>query len=225
MGQSSRHLLCQIRIFGGIQISILLARVCKLLARDAPPLSLPDLLTTFFSHYATFDWKNEIAFDPFFHRTRLQYTRTAREPLSILGYFPPTLNTSHAASLPSVRTISEEFKRVNELLSSPEACWSSFFSSRTLLAEQPIVQSGALEFLSAYKSYVRLDVQFWGLSATKGAQYVGWLESRCVILLVDIGRRIPGIHSHIWPARFVSVAEENVGDVVQRLPGPLSYWT
>ncbi|KAH8889755.1 hypothetical protein GQ53DRAFT_191197 [Thozetella sp. PMI_491] len=184
---------------GGIHISILLARVCKLLARDgrSDPASVPDILATFFHHYASFDWKNEAAFDPFFHKTRLQYTRTTREPLAILGYFPPSLNTSHAASLPSVRTIAEEFKQADALLSSPGAAWSALLGG-----------SGAVDFLSAYKSYIKIDAQFWGLSSMKGAGFIGWLESRCVLLLVDVNRRTPGIHARIWPARFVAAEED-----------------
>ncbi len=66
--------------------------------------------------------------------------------------------------------------------------------------------SGAADFLRAYKSYVKIDVQFWGLSLAKGAAFVGWLESRCVAVLVDIHRRLPTIHARIWPARFVDAA-------------------
>ena len=194
---------------GGIQISILLARVCKLLARKKDSVSVPDILATFFHHYASFDWQREIAFDPFFHRNRLQYHRTTREPLSILSYFPPSLNTSHAASLPSVRTLSEEFKSADAQLSDPETSWASFLGSSASEDKDSVLRTGVTDFLHGYKSYVKIDAQFWGLSSAKGAQFVGWLESRCVMLLVDISRRLPGIHSRIWPARFTLAAEQS----------------
>ncbi|KAM7202066.1 hypothetical protein V8F33_003073 [Rhypophila sp. PSN 637] len=183
---------------GGIHISILLARVHKLLVRDnnnPGMISVPDLLTTFFHHYADFDWEKHLVFDPFFHKRSLNYTRTPREPLAILGYFPPSLNTAHAASVPSTRTIAAEFQRASAaLLSSPDnMSWSSFLAS-----------SGAADFLTTYKSYIKLDVQYWGFSPTRGAQFIGWLESRLVMLLVDMNRRAPSIYARIWPGRFIT---------------------
>lgn len=160
----------------GIQISILLSRVCKLLFRDGTSTSAPTILTTFFDHYANFDWTTKMVFDPFFHK-HLRYLRTAREPMAIMGFHPPVLNTALAASMPSVRTIAEEFRKANEILSSDGITWSDFLGEHQHA-------DGALDFLTTYKSYVKIDVQFWGISLTKGSQYVGWLESRCVVLLV-----------------------------------------
>jgi poly(A) polymerase Pap1/uncharacterized protein (UPF0248 family)/2'-5' RNA ligase len=182
---------------GGYQISILLARVCKLLARDHESVSVPDILATFFRHYASFDWKNKLVFDPFFHKQRLNYTRTSHEPLAILGYFPPSLNTSQAASQPSVRTIATEFKLADKLLSEAE---------QTNLTWPTFLSGGTSDFLTSYKSYVKIDLHYWGSSLSKGAQFLGWLESRCVMLLVDMDRRLTGVlHSRIWPARFVEL--------------------
>jgi len=178
---------------GGIQISLLLARVCKLLPKST---SVPDLLTTFFTHYATFPWATHLVFDPKFHAERLPYTRTSREPLAILGYYPPALNTSHAASIPSTRVVTAEFSRVGELIHSSSAITSW---------EALLRPDGATEFLTSYTAYVRIDVQYWGMSATRGRRFVGWLESRCVLLLVDLHRRAAGLHARMWPARFVVV--------------------
>ncbi|KAH8912841.1 hypothetical protein BR93DRAFT_963977 [Coniochaeta sp. PMI_546] len=193
---------------GGIQISILLVRVHKLLARDNPSVSVPEILLAFFRHYATFDWKTKLVFDPFFHKQRLNYTRTSREPLAILGYFPPVLNTSQAASLPSVRTIAQEFERAARLLDTSGMSWTAFLSGPgdepTPKLSDSLASAGAKDFLGMYKSYVKIDLQYWGLSLSKGAQFVGWLESRFVNVLVDIDRRLAGVlHARIWPARFV----------------------
>ncbi|KAK7956738.1 uncharacterized protein PG986_005960 [Apiospora aurea] len=181
----------------GIQISVLLARICKLLFHDSGSTSVPTILTTFFHHYANFDWTTQMAFDPFFHKS-LRYVRTAREPMAILGFHPLSLNTALAASTPSVRTIAEEFQKASEILCSDGATWSGFLGDHDRV-------DGALDFLKTYKSYVKIDVQFWGISLAKGSQYVGWLESRCVMLLVDLSRRIPNIHARMWPARFVGI--------------------
>lgn len=175
---------------GGIQITVLLARVYKLLARDHASLPIADVLATCFNHYANFDWKNSV-FDPFFHK-ELTYKRTDREPLAILGYFPPALNTSLAASVPSVRTIAEEFKRADHLLSEEGMTWPRFLDD-----------DGTAAFLRMFKSYIKISVQFWGGSLSKGRGFVGWVESRCVSLLVDLNRRAPNLHARFWPARWV----------------------
>lgn len=188
---------------GGFPITILLIRVCKFLARDAPSHSVADILTTFFSHYAVFDWHHKMAFDPFFHRQRLQYTRTPREPLAILGFHTPMLTTTKAASLPSVRTIAEELQRANRLLSQDGMTWSKFLAGTASVEPGMRLTTGATDFLKSYKSYVQITVQYWGVSLNKGSSFVGWLESRCVMVLVDINRRLPNIHARIWPARFV----------------------
>jgi hypothetical protein len=162
-------------LLSGIQISVLLSRVCKLISHDGRSAPLPSILTTFFNHYANFDWSEQLAFDPFFHK-QLRYVRTAREPMAILGFHSPTLNTALNASLPSVRTISNEFKRADGLLSQEGMNWTSFMS----------VSQGSAEFLAAFKTFIKIDTQFWGVSLEKGSSFVGWLESRCVMLLVGM---------------------------------------
>ncbi|KAK0636920.1 2'-5' RNA ligase superfamily-domain-containing protein, partial [Bombardia bombarda] len=194
---------------GGIQIVLLVARVYKMLVRETgQEVSVEDLLVTFFDHYASFDWEHQLVFDPLFHTQRLPFRRaTAREPLAILGYFPPTLNTSQAASMNSARTIKEEFERAAGAVDDAGS-WTSFLcgdgGEPTAAA---VYTAGAIDFLAAYKSYVKIDVQYWGLSPAKGAQFVGWLESRCVALLVNLHRRAPGVYARMWFARFVEVVD------------------
>ncbi|KAI0537584.1 hypothetical protein GGR58DRAFT_342088 [Xylaria digitata] len=180
-------------LLSGIQISVLLSRVCKLLSHEGMAVSLPSILTTFFHHYANFDWSTQLAFDPFFHK-QLRYVCTTREPMAILGFHPPSLNTALNASLPSVRTISNEFKLADALLSQEDMTWTGFLNAT----------QGSTEFLTAFKTFIKIDAQFWGISLAKGSSFVGWLESRCVMLLVDLNRRLPNVHARIWPARFVN---------------------
>lgn len=190
---------------GGIPITVLLARIYKILAHDSAVVSLSDLLATFFNHYAGFNWRADVAFDPFFHK-KLNYRRTDREALAILGYAPPALNTCLAASVPSVRTLAEEFQRADKILSEEGMTWSRFLET-----------DGSADFLKSFKSYIKINVQFWGGSLTKGRGLVGWLESRCVSLLVDLNRRLPDLHVRFWPARFVEASaaastEDEQGD-------------
>ncbi|KAG7287983.1 hypothetical protein NEMBOFW57_007503 [Staphylotrichum longicolle] len=185
----------------GIQISILLARVHKLLAHNNPgtPPSAETLLATFFTHYAAFPFHTHLAFDPFFHRARIPYTRTTREPLAILGFFPPTLNTALAASIPSAQTLAAELRRASDALTTTStipSSWTAFLSA----------PAAAADFLAAHKTFVKLDVQYWGLGLARGAQLLGWVESRCVALLVDLQRRAPGVRGRMWPGRFVERA-------------------
>jgi len=211
---------------GGLQISVLLARVCKLLARGgadgpaAPPPSLSDILVSFFHHYAAFDFQTALVFDPFFHRRRLPYTRTAREPLAILGFHPPGLNTSLAASRPSTRALADEFRRAARLLSEDGMLtWQRFLTggdgggdafpaaAQVSSAGVALLRRGAADFLGAFGGYIRVEVQYWGLSLAKGMSFVGWLESRLVLLLVDLQRSLPRLHARMWPARFVAASE------------------
>ncbi|TLD30973.1 hypothetical protein PspLS_02786 [Pyricularia sp. CBS 133598] len=204
---------------GGIQVSILLARVCKLLARDhGQEVSVPDILCSFFSHYASFDWRNKIAFDPFFH-TKLNYLRSAREPLAILGFFPPALNTTLAATFPSIKAIARELSQANELLKEDGMTWDTFFRGSSAKGDKrQRLARGAADFVRSYKSFVKIELQYWGISLSKGSQFVGWLESRCPLLLVDMSRRLPQLNFRIWPQRFVEQADagepeaSNVGD-------------
>ena len=212
---------------GGIQVAILLARVMKLMQREinkaadddsaatTTPYTVADILVTFFQHYADFDWKTKMAFDPFFHNERSPYSPTNREPLAILGYHRPQLNTSMAASAPSVRVLAEEFQRAARLFKggADGLAWSRFLQGGGCSTgdngpeESRGLPSGAAEFVQAYRSYVKLDLQYWGLSLSRGSAFVGWLESRCVLLLVDLARRLPELNARIWPDRFVEVDE------------------
>ncbi|KAK0665918.1 hypothetical protein QBC41DRAFT_399459 [Cercophora samala] len=176
----------------GIQIAVLLARVQKLLAKSNP--SVEDLIISFFTHYSTFDFATSLVFDPSFHSSTPHYTRSYREPLAILGYFPPSLNTASAATLPSVLTLSKEFSLAASSLSSSPS-WSSFLSPP------------ATTFLTQFKTYIKLDLSYWGLSLVKGASFLGWFESRCALLLVDLGRKCPSLHARMWPARFVEAGD------------------
>ncbi|KAL1893187.1 hypothetical protein Sste5346_006619 [Sporothrix stenoceras] len=203
---------------GGIQIALLLARVMKLMQREVEKVAedggvkeytVADILVTFFQHYAGFDWKTKMAFDPFFHGQKSPYSPSNREPLAILGYHRPQLNSSMAASVPSVRVLAEEFQRAAGLLreGKDSFTWSDFLNGGTVTVP-PALAAGPADFVRAYRSYIKLDLQYWGLSLTRGSAFVGWLESRCVLLLVDLARRLPDLNARIWPGRFVQAEDE-----------------
>ncbi|KAK2767635.1 hypothetical protein FQN54_003793 [Arachnomyces sp. PD_36] len=190
---------------GGIHITLMLSRVCKLLFRDAGAVTASDIICTFFHHYANFDWKTQMVFDPFFYKEQPRPHQSAREPMVILGLHAPRVNVAHTASLPSTKTVIEELKRAERLLSDAEVTWPKLIGD----AENESQVEGEHEFLNAYSSYIKINVQYWGVSPTKGNLLVGWLESRCVPLLVDFNRKLPDIHARIWPARFTQADDTN----------------
>ncbi|KAI9768068.1 MAG: hypothetical protein M1840_005102 [Geoglossum simile] len=183
---------------GGIHITLLLSRVCKLLFRDAGAITAADIICTFFKHYSKgFDWKSEMAFDPFFHTQRPRYQRSvAREPAVILSLHAPAINVAHAASSPSVRTLVEELKRTDRLIEEENITWLKLIDGEEEEGLSPALRSGALDFLKSYNSYIKIDVQYWGTSLAKGSSIIG------LIRITDLNRKLPDIHARIWPARF-----------------------
>ncbi|KAH8172648.1 2'-5' RNA ligase superfamily protein [Sarocladium implicatum] len=177
---------------GGIHISVLLVPVCKSLARAGHSVSVCDIVATFFHHYAEVEWEKQLVFDPFFHK-KTKYHRSFREPLCLLGWHAPALNTAATASVPTVRTLAAEFRRAADLLKQKDIDWDGFLGT----------DHGEAYFLSRYSTYVKVDVHYWGPSPSKGNKLVGWIESRCAMLLVDLDRRVPTLLPRIWPQRFV----------------------
>lgn len=164
-------------LLGGIHITALLVPVVKMLANDVGSVSVGDILSTFFHHYSHVDWKTQVVLDPFFHGTSLNHRRLDREPMCLLGWHPPALNTALNASIPTVQTISTEMARARALLSHQNMTWDRFMGPHT-------ADMGAEDFLKSHKSYIRIDVNYWGSSSQKRNGFIGWLESRCVMLLV-----------------------------------------
>ncbi|KAF7548301.1 hypothetical protein G7Z17_g7156 [Cylindrodendrum hubeiense] len=111
-----------------------------------------------------------------------------------------------------VNAIAGEFSRAKDLLSIESLTWDSILGVGTLNdggIHQP-GDPGAAEFLQAYRSYIKIDAHYWGPSAEKGSRFIGWLESRCVMLLVD--RKLRDILARIWPARFVDESAAATND-------------
>ncbi|PNY24490.1 Nuclear poly(A) polymerase 4 [Tolypocladium capitatum] len=192
-------------LLGGIHIAVMLVPVCKSLANGNSLVSTSDIVTSFFHHYAEFDFKSRLVFDPFFHKD-FKYHRTFREPLCLLGWHAPSLNTATNASAPTVHTISVELARARDLFSREGMTWNEFLGSGDASASLGLAARASAGFLQAYKSYVKIDARYWGSSPTKGKKFLAWLESRCVMVLVDMNRQVPAISTRIWPARFVQTS-------------------
>lgn len=171
-------------LLGSIHISVMLVPICKALAHSTGSVTVGDILVSFFHHYACFDWTQHMVFDPFFHGA-LKYHRSFREPLCLLGWHAPSLNTAATASVPTVRTLGIELRRAESLISQEAMTWGQFLGSDPIdINAGRYISQGAVDFLQSHKSFVRIDVHYWGSSSTAGAKFVGWVESRCVMLLV-----------------------------------------
>ncbi|THC88586.1 hypothetical protein EYZ11_011965 [Aspergillus tanneri] len=168
---------------GGMHIALLLSRICKLSFRQTGTISAVDMVSTFFKHYARFDWTQDIIYDPGFYLSVPRYFRSAREPLVILTQHAPKVNVARAASQLSTRTLEQEFQRADQLFSMPDVTWDR-------VAGAVEGSSGEEDFLRSYRSYAKVDVQYWG-AATK-----------------DIHRKFSDIHARIWPSRFTNMEED-----------------
>ncbi|WQF80047.1 Putative polymerase, nucleotidyl transferase domain, poly(A) polymerase, central [Colletotrichum destructivum] len=186
---------------GGIHLSVMLVKVCKMLLHDGGVVSTADIITTFFDHYSQLDWQRDMVFDPFFHKN-LRYHRTPREAMCLLGWHSPTLNTALTASVPTTKIISAELCQATAQLSRDGTSWQSLLSIPDS-SHRKNMTPGASNFLGSFRSFINLRVHYWGASLERGSKLVGWLESRCASLLVDVNKRVPELSARIWPARFV----------------------
>lgn len=171
-------------LLGSVHLSVMLVPICKAFAYSSGSVTVGDVLVSFFHHYARFDWTQHAVFDPFFHG-RLKYHRSFREPLCLLGWHTPSLNTAANASVPTVNTLTTELRRAESLLSQESMTWGQFLDPGPVgIDGGQSLSWGAMDFLQSHKSFVRIDMHYWGSSSTVGVKFAGWLESRCVMLLV-----------------------------------------
>ncbi|EGX45488.1 hypothetical protein AOL_s00169g94 [Orbilia oligospora ATCC 24927] len=182
--------------FGGVHISLLLARVAMLLP---PTATASQLIAAFFTHYSTTKWDDSVIFMPGTGKV-LRYQRATRDKMVILTINTPVINVAANATIHTVHTLSSELEKAAakfELDATFSDVVGSFGDDTS--KEIPI---GVNEFLGGYNRYIKVDVQFWGLNRQGGRALVGWVESRLVGLLVELGRQTPGLDARIWPGRF-----------------------
>ncbi|KAK6360888.1 hypothetical protein TWF730_007003 [Orbilia blumenaviensis] len=185
--------------FGGVHISLLLARVSMLLP---PSATASQLIVAFFTHYGNTKWDSEIISMPGTGKI-LRYQRATRDKMVILTINTPVINVAANATIHTVRTLSSELEKASakfEIDASFADVAGNFGNDE--LKEIPV---GVGEFLEGYNRYIKVDVQFWGLNRQGGRALVGWVESRLVGLLVELGRQTPGLDARIWPGRFHEV--------------------
>jgi uncharacterized protein (UPF0248 family) len=151
-------------------------------------------------------------YDAFFHKQKPRYHRTSREPMVVLGFHAPNSNIAHTSTVPGIDTLVKELNAADEALSDPNTTCNSFFGAVEDAEHIASMDVGADTFLSAHNSYIKIDIQFWGRTLAKGKSLVGWVESRCLSLVVDIHKMLPDLAVRIWPARFTDSDTSEQGD-------------
>ncbi|KAJ4290837.1 hypothetical protein N0V90_010032 [Kalmusia sp. IMI 367209] len=197
--------------FGGIHITLMLSWVCKRIAHDTGSVSAGDLILSFFNHYSHFDWQTEMVYDAFFHKNKPRYQRSTRDAMVILGFHAPNSNIAHTSTVPGLQVLVSELRRAKELLSAPGMTWGHFLAADTPEEEGTPFRPATDSFLTTFESYVKIDIQYWGRALSKGKGLIGWVESRCIALVVDIHKALPYLSARIWPARFAE-SEANASE-------------
>ncbi|ORY09756.1 Poly(A) polymerase type 3 [Clohesyomyces aquaticus] len=192
----------------GIHLTLMLSSLYKQMVHDAGSVTATDLVATFFHHYAEFDYKNSMIFDPFFHRKTPRYQRSVREPVVMLGFHAPNANVAHTSTVPGLKTLVKELQMASDLLAEDRMTWEAFFGGAVDATTPKDHTAGVTDFLKFYESYAKVDIQYWGRTLRKGKELVGWVESRCLLLVVDIAKVLPHLEVRIWPARFANASAE-----------------
>ncbi|KAI9703595.1 MAG: hypothetical protein M1836_007365 [Candelina mexicana] len=192
-------------------ISLMLSRVCKLLTRDTGNATAPDIVRTFFHYYASFDFAVHMVFDPDIHAPRPRYQRSSREHVAILTLHAPVINAAYSTTMNSVTTLVEELKRADRLMSYVDTSWSDLISSGQILNSREALPGGSVDFIQGFKSYIKIDVQYWGPSSAKLSTLLEWLESKCVSFNNDLNSKLPDVYARFWPARFVDADANGMG--------------
>ena len=154
---------------------LLLSRVFKRISPDqVMDLTAGEVLKLFFEDYAGFQYEEESVSDPDFGGGT--YRRAvAREPFAVSSIHSPMVNVAHTASKHTLKTLRDEILLANEKLSK-NCGWDAVTGSGEGQAEK--------EFLNGFGNFVKIDLHYWGRNIARGRSLVGWIESRCVMLLV-----------------------------------------
>jgi len=132
-------------------------------------------LKVFFEHYGGFNYEKDIVGDPDF-ASPSQYRRVvSREPLAITTIHPPMVNVADTASQHTLKTLGDQFLLANQKLDK-----GSSWDEVTGCSDRDAVR----EFLNSFANFIKIDVRYWGRNTARGRSLVGWIESRCVYLLV-----------------------------------------
>uniref|UniRef100_A0A5B7C4M0 polynucleotide adenylyltransferase n=1 Tax=Davidia involucrata TaxID=16924 RepID=A0A5B7C4M0_DAVIN len=178
---------------GGINWALLVARICQLY-----PNALPSMLVSrFFRVYNLWRWPNPVMLCPIQEGSRglpawdpRKNFRDRRHLMPIITPAYPCMNSSYNVSTSTLRVMTEEFQRGNQICETMETNGASWM---TLFEPFP--------FFESYKNYLQVDI-----SAENGddlRKWKGWVESRLRLLTLKIERDTRGVlQCHPYPGEF-----------------------
>ena len=177
--------------FGGFAVTLLVAPICHILPASS---SASEIVAAAISRYALFPWEDEGLFFP-----NIQYENSKREErdaMYISSICRPTHNVMKNASQSTLQTIKKELRIAAEKT-----------STRTF---EELCSDGLTEFFTDYKAFIKVQCAFWGTHSAEGRKWITWIESRLVILLVNLSKAVPTLETRLWPARFADVTSDDV---------------
>ncbi|KAL6963070.1 Nuclear poly(A) polymerase 1 [Sarracenia purpurea var. burkii] len=163
---------------GGINWALLVARICQLY-----PNALPNMLVfRFFRVYTQWRWPNPVMLSNIEEGSLgLQVWDPRRYPKDRFHLMPiitpayPCMNSSYNVSSSTLRIMTEEFQRGNDICEAMEANRADW---NTLFDPYP--------FFEAYKNYLQIDII--AANADDLRNWKGWVESRLRQLTLKIER-------------------------------------
>ncbi|KAJ4805262.1 Poly(A) polymerase [Rhynchospora pubera] len=184
---------------GGINWALLVARICQLY-----PNALPStLVSRFFKVFAHWRWPNPVmlcqiedipslghtVWDPRrYYRDRFQHM-----PIITPAY--PAMNSSFNVSTSTLRVMTEEFQRGDEVCKAMEENKADW---KTLFEQYP--------FFESYKHYLQIDIM--AENEDDFRQWHGWIESRLRILTLKIEKYTYNmLQVHPFPGDFCDKAK------------------
>ncbi|KAK6925355.1 polymerase, nucleotidyl transferase domain, partial [Dillenia turbinata] len=163
---------------GGINWALLVARICQLY-----PNALPNMLVSrFFRVYTQWRWPNPVMLCaieegslglPVWDPRRNPKDRFHLMPIITPAY--PCMNSSYNVSSSTLRIMTDEFQRANEICEAMEmnkADWDTLFEPSP--------------FFDSYKNYLQIDIT--AENADDLMNWKGWVESRLRQLTLKIER-------------------------------------
>ncbi|CAK9232352.1 unnamed protein product [Sphagnum jensenii] len=182
---------------GGVNWALLVARICQLYPNAVPSM----LVSRFFRVYTQWRWPNPVmlcAIDegtlglPVWDPRKNPRDRTHQMPIITPAY--PCMNSSYNVSNSTLRVMTEEFQRGNDVCESLEmikADWSALFEP--------------YPFFEVYKNYLQIDITANDDDDLR--RWKGWVESRLRQLTLKIERHTYGLlQCHPHPNEFVDTS-------------------
>ena len=168
---------------GGQHITFLLSSVCKKYLQRGVVSSPTAIVRAFFAYYAAFNFERDFILDDEFHKLAPQYQRSKQEPMAALTLCNPAINVATNISTHTLRTITEELKRADELIVEDDLTWPRLLGLHQVPEDVGMPSRAAIDFLAGFELILRIDVHYWGASIVKGGRLVEWIDGKCPLLI------------------------------------------